>query len=232
MRPIQIMRLRNASGGGGGSDPFFANVVSGLHFDGVNGGTSFPDIKGKTWTLSGTVTTSTARSVYGGASALFSGGRLDCTGGTDFAFGTGDFTLEFWLYGTQFGSATGPTILDNRIGGGVSMVLYQPNSTSNLVAFLNGADRITATGVSNGAFNHIALCRGSGTTRLFVGGVSAGTFADANSYGNGASSTFRLGQNNINSSALAGNIDDLRVTNGVARYTSNFTPPPSPFPDS
>jgi hypothetical protein len=40
-----------------------------------------------------------------------------------------------------------------------------------------------------------------------------------------------VGGDTDGTSAFAGYIDDLRITKGVARYTTGFTPPVNPFPD-
>ena len=65
-----------------------------------------------------------------------------------------------------------------------------------------------------------------------MNGLQTGaTYTDTLNYIN---SPARIGDRNdgaIPTASLNGYIDDLRITKGVARYTSNFTPPTAPFPD-
>lgn len=216
-----------ASGGGG--DPLWASVTSLLHFDGADGSTSFPDSAGRTWARTGAVEVDTAFSKFGGASGLFGGGRLDCSD-AEISIGTGDFTLECFLRGTQFGTASGGTLLDNRAGTvTTNLVVFQPNSSSSLVFFANGATRVTTSAMANNVFYHFAICRASGVTRVFLNGVQQGSnYTDSNNY---TFSILRLGQNLAGSSPLIGHIDEFRLTK-AARYTANFTPPTAAFPDS
>ena len=233
MIPVGILASANRHAEGPppdpGSDPHWSSVVSLLHFDGEDGPTAFPDEAGRTWTSSGAVQIDTEDPKFGEGSALFSGGRLHSVSPT-YAIGTADFTLEFWLKSNQFG-ASGPTLVDNRNSAGPTLVIYQPSVTDQLNVYLGGEDRITASGLPNNQWLHLALCRVSGVSRFFVNGVSAGSYNDTHSYGDGATTSFRLGQNHLNGAALSGRIDEYRFTNGVGRYSSNFDPPTSPFPN-
>lgn len=211
-------------------DPFWSNVVALLHFDGPDGSTTFTDETEKVWARAGSVEIDTSHPKFGAGAGLFSGGYLHCTGGADFSFGTDAFTLEFFLRGTQLGAPTpAPTYFDNRFGAyGSDLVLYTPNGANYMVFFAAGANRIITASISNGEFHHIALCRGSGVTRLFVNGVQSGAdYVDTNNY---TSSSFRLGANLAGGSGLAGHLDEFRITKGVARYINDFTPLSAPFP--
>ena len=210
------------------SDPHWDKVVSLLHFDGPDGSTTFTDETEKVWARAGSVEIDTSHPKFGAGAGLFSGGYLHCTGGADFSFGTNDFTLELFLRGTQFGATSAPTYFDNRFGAyGSDLVLYTPNAANYMVFFAAGANRIITASISNGEFHHIALCRGSGVTRLFVNGVQSGAdYVDTNNY---TSSSFRLGANLAGGSGLAGHLDEFRITKGVARYAENFPSPTKPF---
>jgi len=140
----------------------------------------------------------------------------------NYVFGTGDFTIEYWLY-------LNVTNVEQGIIG------FRPQSTNGLYAvfyFLSGTlrynfnniDRITAS-VSSGTWYHIAVARSGTSTRMFVDGVQAGsTYSDSNSY---TASRMVVGGNDfvVGTNGLNGYIDNLRITKGVARYTANFTPP-------
>jgi hypothetical protein len=147
----------------------------------------------------------------------------------DYAFGSGDFTIEMWIYPT---AANSRMLYDGRP---TSAIGLQPTiylNASNLLTFYtNGSDRITGSAPTLNTWQHIALVRSSGSTKLYISGTQTGsTYTDANVYVNGATRPIigADGGNTANQN-YAGYIDDLRVTKGIARYTANFTPPTGPF---
>jgi len=230
-------------------DPYYANVSLLLHADGTNGSTSFPDNSPtpKTVTANGNAAVSTTQWKFGGASAYFDGNGdyLDIAANQDFNFGTGDFTVEFWLYSSSAptqspyrriiahpSSTNAPNTFqiwqagDNSPGPVVDSVgLALPDGAGTLVS--------TNTAVTPLGWCHIAFTRQSGTTRCFLNGVLKQSADDTTSYTLGQTQGFRIasrGDLNANS-FYNGYIDDLRITKGVARYTANFTPPTQTFPD-
>lgn len=212
------------------SDPFFANVVALLHFDGTNGGTSFPDETGRTWTPNTGVTTSTVQQKFGTASALFNGstGYLDAASSLDFAFGTGDFTIEFFMYG---GTGFNAYVIDIGSNG----IVLQITSGPKILAYTSG------TGIGGalyaGAFypstgwSHIALVRNGSSLSLYVNGVLGATQTTSQNFNTAVAPHIgRYGGGGA--TRYTGYIDELRITKGVARYTAAFTPPTAPFPNS
>lgn len=170
----------------------------------------------------------TAQSKFGGASVIFDG-----VDGTDLrvydqgklAYGTGDFTIEFWLRPT----ATGGIIWDQRPQGnlGAQPTIYMAGST--LTYYTNSGNRITGSTLSTNTWYHIALSRSGTSTKMFVDGTQVGsTYTDSTNY---VSSTFtKIGgdQYDATGNYLNGHIDEVRVSNS-ARYTANFTAPTAPF---
>lgn len=142
---------------------------------------------------------------------------------------TGNFTLEFWIYFTNFTS--GPVIFDNRLGTyTTNFAIYCNNSGGQTVAlYANSADRAISGSLSTATWYHMAVTRSSGTTRFFIAGTQVGSnYTDANNY---SSTAYTLGGAfNLSTNVLNGYIEDLRMTNGIARYTANFTPPTAAFP--
>jgi hypothetical protein len=144
----------------------------------------------------------------------------------NYEYGTGDFTIEFWLYLNSTGLQTIVSNLSAATGG------VQPHIYINTTIryYTNSADRITGASLSSGQWYHIAVSRGSGSTRLFVNGTQSGsTYADTNNYTTaplGVGTYWEAGAP-VTTNTLNGYIDDLRITKGVARYTANFTAPTS-----
>ena len=214
------------------SDPHWDEVVALLHFNGVDGSTTFSDAKGRVWTPEGGARIDTAYFQFGGSSALFTAGgniRTDAT--TDFAFGTGDFTVEAWV---RVGAPPGGGISNDRhvfgsFGFDPDMVFFLTNNGNQPALWDSSAQRTSSIGVPTNQWTHVAWSRAAGTLRMFVGGVQG--YSSAHSVNFASTATARVGAMNQADRFFNGWMDELRITKGVARYIGNFTPPDRAFPD-
>lgn len=227
-----------ASGGGGGTDPYFANVASLLHFDGADGSTTITDVTGKAWAAAGNAQLDTAQSMFGGSSLLLDGSGDYVSAGShaDFGFGAGDYTIEGFA---RVAAATGgvQTFFDNRTAAndGISIFATDVGGTTGRVSVGSNTAFIITSASSAYALNtwfHLALVRDGTTLYLYIGGVAAGSVTDSRTYAS-ASSAFIGSQYNV-SAHLNGHVDEFRATKGVCRYPGGvpFTPPTAAFPDS
>lgn len=144
-------------------------------------------------------------------------------------FGTGNFTVEAWIYPTAVGNGT---VFDCRNTDTSSGGFYFGLFTSNtLMLYTNNT--ITSGGtVSTNTWSHIALVRNGSTWTMYLNGTSVATYSSS---ANLTDDNFCIGSSFVVASSSAnylnGYIDDLRITKGIARYTANFTPPTAAFPN-
>ena len=207
-----------------------------LHMDGANGSRTFVDseITPKTVTGYGNVQISTAYSEFGGASLQLDGNNsyLTVPPSTDWNF-SGDFTIDFWWDNPGYYHAS-PII--ETVGGGHSFLIEDQNGTVYLCISSNGSAWDIAFEVqigtsTNWSFNHFALVRSGNTYYTFQNGVLTNSFSSSLSPNYNPSNSLNIGGPSpvTGGSYAMGNVDELRVSNGIARWTSNFTPPRSPY---
>mgnify|MGYP000149068745 CR=1 FL=1 len=174
---------------------------------------------------------SKVQSKFGGSSMYFdgTGDYLRILPSANFALETGDFTIEAWIYLVSLSNDS--CIIDGRDGTGtVVKPLLFVQQTLGYTYFVNGAGRIQAGTPVLNSWKHIAVVRSSGTTKMYIDGTQTGSaYTDSNNY---LTCGFRIGYFNDGTSTTGfnGYIDDLRITKGYARYTANFTPPPTALP--
>lgn len=179
----------------------------------------------KTITVAGNARLKTAIKKYG-LSSLFldgTGDYISLASQPDFNFGTGDFTVEGWVYPTATGSFR--TLFDLRSStGDLNGIIIGLSNVDALYFYYNGNYRVGPAGsVPINTWTHVAFTKTSGNTKLWVGGVQVGvTYADANNY---PQRGVRIGADPNGNFAFTGYIDDIRICKGTSKYTSTFTPP-------
>jgi hypothetical protein len=143
---------------------------------------------------------------------------------------TATFTIEFWVY-----LASGDTG-SNRglVGKGTASTGFLVSlNTTEKVVFTFTTSTITSTGSINlNSWNHIAVVRaGTGTdqTKIYINGTNDGTGTVSTDFNQ--TSVMYVGANRTGGDPMKGFIDDLRITKGVARYTTNYSAPGRAFPD-
>lgn len=206
-----------------------------LHCEGADASTTFTDSSPSphTFTAAGNAQIDTAQFKFGAASILLdgTGDYLTGDGSADFAFGSGDFTFDFWI---RINSLASTQILyDSRPAStnGVYTTLYISSNT--LKFFVSGADRITgATTLSINTWYHIAVARSGTSTKLFLNGTQEGsTYSDSNSYLNPANRPLIGESGNTAGNPINGWVDEFRISKGIARWTADFTPPTRAYAD-
>lgn len=223
-------------------DPYWYNVVLLMSFDGANGSTTFTDSSsyGTNGTSNNGAALSTANYEFAPSSFRSNVGP-NCPyvsfSNANLNFGTGDLTVELWHYYNSSEAVGYGPFLDN---GNQGIFLSYGSPTTNLLFYSNVATGLSGTtgaahGMTNGTWNFLTFVRSGSTCYIFVNGniiqtltgVSGSLSPNGSGY-NGTINTYSLtlGQNYW----VGGYIDEMRITKGVARYTSNFTPPTAPFP--
>jgi hypothetical protein len=213
------------------SDPYFPNVSLLLRGNGTNGSTIIVDESSspKTVTAVGNAQISTAQSKYGGASLYFDGAvstRLICSSSSDFAFGTSAYTVEAWIRATNYASGQGSIFDSGNASGAFDFFLTNSGSLGIGIYGVGNLFTTSASAVALNQWTHAAVARSSTSasdTRIYVDGILAATGTDSTNWT--TATTPSVGGINILQYSYIGYIDDLRITKGVARYTSNFTPP-------
>jgi hypothetical protein len=147
------------------------------------------------------------------------------------AFGTGDFTVECWLYTN---AATNRVIMANRSGstGLTTHWSLEFFNTAKRVEWHTGVAIIASsnTDVQLNAWVHIAVVRNSGTLKIYQNGVEVASASDANNYSSvnplliANEPVFPSGN-----SPFLGYIASIRIVKGTAVYTTGFTPPTAPL---
>lgn len=219
-------------------DPYYADVQFLLHGNGANNGTVITDQKGATWTANGACVTSTAQSKFNGSSISFNG-----TSGTDITTPYNssydrtnkDFTLEFWVYFNNVGSSTQAIVQINTdtshsgfaevaVSENTGQIYFLLETSAGSWTYSNGGT------VTAGSWIFIAVQVASGTATVYINGNSAFTFSVGTSVTNSGQTI--IGNSTASSQLFNGYLAEIRYTLGVARYSSNFTPPTGPFPNS
>ena len=167
-------------------------------------------------------------SVIGG-SAYFdgTGDYLTCSPGLGAAFGTGNFTVEAWVY---YSNATGTPfyVFDNRNSSQtINWALFR-NAFNQLEWFTGSASLTGSSGPSLNQWNHVAYCRSGTTGVLFVNGTQVASGTDSTNYSVSSTISY-VGCRFSVAEFINGYISNLRILKGTALYTSSFTPPPAPL---
>ena len=231
------------SSGQWSTDPYYrgGKTLMLLHMNGANNSTTFPDSSTYATTVSanGNAKISTTESKFGGASAYFDGTGDFLTAGTSSLFDLSRdiYTFELWLRPAAF-PASGNNcrlIMFGSNGVASSYIALSFDSTGAITSGIpfGGTSGLSgSTALTLNTWQHYAVTLNGANSKMFLDGVqiASGTITQPTALNN----SLRIGYDTVGTVNFNynGYIDELRITRGVALYTSNFTPPAAPFPDA
>ncbi|MBU0615911.1 MAG: hypothetical protein KJ601_07500, partial [Nanoarchaeota archaeon] len=200
-----------------------------LSFDGPDGSTDVSDfidssVNNHTVSIAGSTSLSDTQKVFG-LTSLYTDSSDDyvsVSASDGWAFGTEDFTVDFWIYedvhtsdsivGTGYGAGEWNVYI---YGGGSQMTWWWQN-----ILVLE-----SSIAIQSDQWYHIAFVRKDGTLTLYMNGINRGSAvwtANVSKIDN-----LIIGTDGTN--YLNGYLDELRISKGIARWTSNFAVPASPY---
>lgn len=208
-----------------------------LHCDGADTSTDFPDASpsNHTVTAQGDAQVDTAQQEFGTGSAVFDGSdSLTVSDSADWNFASGNFTIDMWV---RFRTHTlDAAFVGQRTDGNNCYSLHW--ETSNELAFRQyGAGNTfiisKAWSPANDTWYHVALVRSGDNWYMFIDGIQIGTTTVQAGIMGDFTGDLQIGQGAWTlSHYLNGWIDELRISKGIARWVSDFTPPTAPYTTS
>lgn len=224
--------------------PAGSTTASLLHFDGADGSTVFTDETGKVWTPTAGPTIDAANKKYGTGCGKFpyitnANGYLTTPYSDDFAFGSGDFTIQFWVRWISTTPYYGPVICLDSIGGTRGWRIVK-GDTTNILQFAIDTNIdsyvLNDSGVvPTASMAHYAWVRDGSMLRLYRNGVQVASRSISGS-ANAPNVPCVVGAlwaltGPVNNNRLYAYLDDLKVEKGFCQYPGGaaFSPPPGPL---
>ena len=177
----------------------------------------------------GNAQVSTTQAKWGTTSMSFdgTGDTLNSPPSQVLSLGSGNWTIECWVRLNATGTETTIGQSKNYYTAGFNGNFIFRVGTTNLWRSFDGqASQTTIDGTfswSTGVWYHVAWVRNSGTVTVYRDGTSLGSVSDSKTLSDSANGI-------ILGNSLNAYIDDLRITVGLARYTTTFTPPTAALP--
>lgn len=228
---IQI-RMRNED-----YDPY-VKLVS--HFDGADAAVAYTDPIAGAYTFVNHAQLDTAQKVFGSVSLLLDGtdDYVTLPDSDSWNFGTGDFTISFRaMIHNLPAEANYDGIFTHRDADGVGSYTFRlENNAGNYQLkfwFCRAGDGwqqfVWSWTPIVDTWYHVAFIRKDGVVKVYINGVAFDigqnlpeTLTKSNS------AVFSIGWD-LFENYFDGWIDEFRVSKGIARWTSNFTPPNQPY---
>lgn len=205
-----------------------------LHFD---NNLTDSEITPKTITNTGSVTFDNTPGKYkfGGFAASFNGSSQYATAAdsNDWTFGSSDFTIDCWI---NLNSLSGQQDIVGQFAdtgnwwdfyyNGADQITFAVQSSATYIGYYQSIN----LGLSTGTLYHIQFSRFGSTAFFFLNGVSI-SLTQLFAWGtlSNLAAVLRIGNVYNLVAPFNGYIDELRISNGIARNTSNFTPPSGPY---
>jgi hypothetical protein len=213
--------------------PLTAITNTSLLLNGTNAGIIDKSQSVKSITLNGDVKSSTTQSKYLTSSMYFDGTGDSLTIGNNqgLHIGSGDFTIEMWFRAAAVN--TDQTLIIRRASATAKGIVININaSAANKLGFIAGdtdtaAWEVSMTSTSDlsaDTWHHIAIVRSGNNFYLYLDGTQEASASSSVTIADDTSDLV-IGTNEAGTGYFSGYISDLRITKGLARYTSNFTPP-------
>ena len=215
-------------------DTHFSKVTAMFNFDGSDGDTTTTGLDASNKNLSISYATgdqlSNTQKKFG-ATSIYVADGIELSSSDGFNMGTGDFTMEAWFYFTDFSESY--ALFDQWDSSGstrhqIWMGKTSAGTAGRLSWYYAGTSVFHSANpaVSTGAWTHIALVRHSGTLKIYINGTAdSNTQSHTCQFGRTAGMAFGDQLSGGASGRARYYLDDLRITKGLARYTSNFTAP-------
>jgi len=219
----------------GSGDIFYPSCSLLMHFSGSNNSTTFTDSGPNNFTITSNngakITSSISK--FGGTSGFFDGTNdyLTVPGVANAAFNPNNgFTVEGWVFFTSNPSFQFIVSSAQGVGSFESYWFVGTTPGGNWRVSYGGASAVdTGVAIVLNTWTHFALSCTSTTARLFVNGTQIGTATVTQQNTNMSLVIGVYGGGNLY--YLNGYLDELRLTNGVARYTASFTTQSAEFPN-
>lgn len=142
----------------------------------------------------------------------------------DFNFGTADFTVEWWGKNAATGNNAVISSGNASFVSAGAVAIYQNSEHVRLASYENGNPVVIAFGGYSVGWHHFVVERVGGVARIYVDGVQQVSAACASAINFGTTITYFGRTGWSGTEYYNGDITDLRVTKGVARYDADFTP--------